>query len=252
MCRQWPPPPAISPWLAYPRSPSCCGPVGRDGPILSEFYTRAGMSFTLGGGVINGRVNQPGLVLGTGARVLLFNPEADSAWVVDVGVSTVSFNDTNPNPVILRNITRTVAVNTPTGNVAGTQTGTQNVQQFFPTLAVIPDGVNQTYFNLSLGKERYLWGSATCGQQSRCRVGWDVGGRYGSTRFDIVADRHRTDTVGGFFLAAHSDIEVPCGCCIMQFGGRAEYGYIWSDVLQSQNNTDLHSISLMLTAGLRF
>jgi hypothetical protein len=58
--------------------------------------------------------------------------------------------------------------------------------------------------------------------------------------------------VGGLFLSLHSDVEVPCGCCIFQAGVRAEYGYIWSDILQRHNDTDLESINLLFNAGLRF
>ncbi|MBY0232996.1 MAG: hypothetical protein K2W96_27255 [Gemmataceae bacterium] len=241
--------PTISSWLAYPRSPACCGPVGKNGPVMSEMYTRAGMSFTLGSGVINSRVNQPGLVLGLGWRTLLFNPAADRAWVIDLGISTTTFNDTSTGAVTLRNVPRNVTI--PTTTAAGS-TSTQTVQVIVPAFNVVPDGVNQTYFNLSIGRECYLWGNANCSQESRCRVGWDAGGRWGSTRFDLVAERHRTDTVGGFFLAAHTDLEIPCGCCIVQFGARGEYGYVWSDVLQSRNNTDLQTVSIMMTAGLRY
>ena len=45
---------------------------------------------------------------------------------------------------------------------------------------------------------------------------------------------------------------MPCGCCIVQVGGRVEYGYVLSDVLQARNNTDLQSFNFLLTTGLRF
>jgi hypothetical protein len=64
--------------------------------------------------------------------------------------------------------------------------------------------------------------------------------------------RHRTDVVGGMFGSIHTDVECPCHGMIFQAGLRAEYGYVWSDVLQRQNNADLMSINLMVNFGLRF
>lgn len=233
-----PPVAPISSWLAYPRGTLCCGNLGKDGPIFSEVYGRTGVSIPFGTGAVNGQMT-PGFILSTGARTLLFNPTADTAWVVDFGVSTVWYNTSTNDQYILFNSQRSFIVNG------------QQVRLAVPVQAVTPDGMNQTYFNLSGGQECYIWGNAFS-PGNRCRVGWDVGGRYGSCRFDLVNDRHRTDTVGGFFLAAHSDLEVPCGCCTIQVGGRAEYGYVWSDVLTSRNNTDLQTLNLMINAGLRF
>ncbi len=233
-----PHPEGISSWLAYPRSPSCCGPAGGHGPIFSEAYGRTGVAFALGTGAVGGQM-RPGVTIGMGARTLFFNLACDRAWVVDFGVSSVWHNAVSNDQFTLVNTDRVV-------NIGGNQ------QRFrFASFNVIPDGMNQTYLNVSLGQELYLWGSATC-EGTRCRAGWDLGGRYGSCRYDLIGERHRTDTVGGFFVAAHTDIEVPCGCCIVQAGGRVEYGYVWSDVLQSRNYADYQSLNILLTAGLRF
>ena len=56
----------------------------------------------------------------------------------------------------------------------------------------------------------------------------------------------------GVFLAVHSDLEIPCGCCIFQAGLRSEYGYTWADILQRQNNSDVQDINLLFNLGLRF
>ena len=50
----------------------------------------------------------------------------------------------------------------------------------------------------------------------------------------------------------HSDLEIPCSCCIIFAGIRGEYGYVWSDVLQRQNNSDIQTINLLFTLGTRF
>src|SRR5262249_59921218 len=57
-----------------------------------------------------------------------------------------------------------------------------------------------------------------------------------SAKMDLREIKHRTDVVGGFFLSAHSDVEIPCGCCIFQAGVRLAYDYIWTDILQSRND----------------
>ena len=83
-------------------------------------------------------------------------------------------------------------------------------------------------------------------------MGVDVGGRYGTEKLEVTNFRHLTDTNAGVFLAVHSDVEIPCGCCIFQAGLRSEYGYTWSDILQRQNNSDIQDISLLVNLGLRF
>ena len=45
---------------------------------------------------------------------------------------------------------------------------------------------------------------------------------------------------------------MPYGQCIFQAGFRAEYRYTASHILGSQNNTDLSTLSLMFTAGVRY
>ena len=64
--------------------------------------------------------------------------------------------------------------------------------------------------------------------------------------------RHLTDVIGGPYVAFRTDYEIPCGSCIYQFGLRAEWDYIWSDVLQRQNNSDVMDVNLLLTFGVRF
>jgi hypothetical protein len=182
---------------------------------------------------------RPGVTAALGTRALLFDTDLLRAWVFDVGISSVWHNAVTNDQYTLTNTERVVSI-------LGFQ---QRV--FQGAFNVTPDGMNQTYLNLSIGQEHYLWGSASC-EEARCRVGWDLGGRYGSCRYDLIGERHRTDTVGGFFVAAHSDLEVPLGCCIAQVGGRVEYGYVWSDVLQSQNYADYQSLNILLTAGLRY
>jgi hypothetical protein len=122
-----------------------------------------------------------------------------------------------------------------------------------PSVNVAIRDLNRTYVNLAVGREWYLWGSADCGKPDvNWRVGFDVGGRYGTENLEVTQFNHFTDTIAGVFGSIHSDLEVPCGCCIFQAGIRAEYGYTWGDILQNSTNSDVQDINLLVTAGIRF
>jgi hypothetical protein len=47
-------------------------------------------------------------------------------------------------------------------------------------------------------------------------------------------------------------VSFPCGCGWFVAGFRAEWGYVWSDILQRQNNSDLILINLLGSIGYRF
>lgn len=229
--------PGKSSWLTYARPAACCGPVGAHGPIGSEVYFRSGPSFPFGGFLASQL--KPGWVFEGGLRTLFFNPAQDAAWVVDGGISNVNYNSTTRDQAILRNFPLTI----------------QGLNQpiIIPEFPVTPGGLNQTFVNLAVGRECYLWGDASLAEQGPVwRVGWDVGGRWGSSKLGFREIRHRTDVIGGAFLAGHTDVQVPCGCCVLTFGLRAEYGYTWSDILQSQNDADVQAINVLLNFGVRY
>jgi hypothetical protein len=249
--------PGISSWLAYPRC-NCCGPVGDNGPIATEAYARTGVSVPFGPGVLAPHLT-PGFWMQAGGRSLFFDPPATAAWVVDLGLSTVWYGPDHPTFVTLHHIPGQMVTNPGTPFQSTT---TINLPDFsFRTGAL-----NQSFLNISLGRECYLWGTGSC--TTGCvgpnwRVGWDAGGRWGTAKLSIgervpLPDneltplRHKVDVVGGFFVALHSDLEVPLGCSILFAGFRAEYGYIWSDILQSQNNADIQSVNFLFNIGLRY
>ena len=101
------------------------------------------------------------------------------------------------------------------------------------------------------GREWYLFGSASSGC-TMWRFGFDTGGRWGSERADFNEIRHRNDMIGGIWAAAHTDVEIPWGCCVLQAGFRVEYGYTWSDILQIQNKSDVQDINILFNFGVRF
>ena len=113
--------------------------------------------------------------------------------------------------------------------------------------------LNRTYVNLAGGREWYLWGCADCSKPDvNWRVGFDLGGRYGTEKLEVTNFDHRTDVIAGTFGSIHTDLEIPWRCCIFQAGVRAEYGYTWGDILQRQTDGDVQEINLLITLGTRF
>jgi hypothetical protein len=137
-------------------------------------------------------------------------------------------------------------------NQLGSLPSTTPISEVVPALSASVASLNQTFMNLAVGREWYIVGNADCGDHWNWRVGADLGGRWGTCKLELNEITHRTDVIGGLFIAGHSDIEVPCGCAVLQFGIRTEYGYTWTDVLQSQNPGDFQSFSLLFNLGVRF
>lgn len=240
------PGPGLSEWILYPRSDGCCGPVGKHGPISSEVYFRNGVSFPIGAGIF-GSVMKPGYMIQGGVRSLFFNPAVDAAWTVDLGI-VASWYDANDNSggAIIRDF----VLRTPNG-----QGGFNS--QTIPEFPVTVSSVNHTGLNIGVGREWYLWGTPAvngtgCCDGPRWRIGADLAGRYSSSKVVLFEIRHKTDTVGGLFGSLHTDLEIPTGCCMFQIGFRAEYGIMFSDILQSQNDTNMQQINLLIHLGLRF
>jgi len=111
-----------------------------------------------------------------------------------------------------------------------------------------------TFVNIGFGREWWLLGSAIPGQQQgwNWRVGVDGGGRYGSAmvRFDQI--QHHTGVVGGMYAAIDSDLEHSFRCGVFFVGMRLEYDYIWTPLLQDQNNGNFQSLNLLFQTGVRF
>jgi hypothetical protein len=237
--------PGVSSWLAYPRPIGCCDLTGRNGPIGSEVYVRTGTSVPIGGGLF-GSVMKPGWDVEGGVRALLFNPEQTRAWTADLSVTNIHYYTSTAKSAPLINFASQVTIPSTTGGTPTTQTVI--IPQFFVT----PAGLNDTTVNLAFGRECYLIGAANTCSEPRWRIGGDVGGRWGSSRLDLVEIKHKTGSISGFFFSLHSDLEIPCGCCILFAGLRMEYGYTFSKILQQQNDTDLQVLNFVGTVGLRF
>jgi hypothetical protein len=266
----------LSDWLLYPRSPGCCGPVGGNGPIGSELFLRVGVVFPFGGSTLEKSLRD-GWDIDGGVRALFFDIPQTHAWTISLGVSNI-FNDGqgNPPPVTLHNVKTGLAL--PTGQSASSANSqaaqaaqalglpssvltqltsqiptTQGVTVVLPTVNASVASYNQTFFNLAGGRVWYLMGSGDCSyKECKWRIGWEGGGRWGTSKVEFNEIRHLTDTVGGMFTALYSDLEYPCQCAILQAGFRTEYQFIWGDPLQRQNEGNYQSVNLLLTAGVRF
>jgi hypothetical protein len=236
------PPPnfTLSKWITGEHSPGCCGPLG-GGPIGSEIYLRSGVSFPVGGGLSSSV--KPGWDIEGGGRVLFFNREVDAAWTVDCGLSYIFNPASDKNgPFTLFNVP------VQTVNAVG-----QATTLMVPNIDVTVGNLNRTYVNLAGGREVWLLGTADSSHHDlNVRVGWDVGGGWGTEKMELNELKHRNDIISRLFLSIHTDAEVPCGSCILQAGLRLEYGYTWGDALQSHNNGDNQDINLTATIGVRF
>jgi hypothetical protein len=233
-------PAGLSSWITYDRPAACCGPIGADGPITTEIFLRAGASLVLNDSTL-GRTVQNGWAVDGGARSLFFNAERTAAWAATYGVSNYNYHGTRPDIKIPLHIL--------VPNAAGTATPI-NFGTDVP--GVTMRDLNETFFNLGFGRDWWFWGSAYSCDGPLWRLGFDVGGRYGSGRVRLWELRHRTDVMGGVWVGVHSLWEVPCACGWFVAGFRAEWGYVWSDIMQRQNDSDLILINLLGQIGYRF
>ena len=232
----------LSRWILGERCPGCCGPIGLDGPIGGEVYLRTGVSFPINGGALSQGIDT-GWDIEGGFRSLFFNRDDDAAWTVDVSLTNI-FNPAS------KNAGQVTLTNVPfkTTDATGAAT-TVNV----PFINVTPGNLNRTSVNLAGGREMWLLGTADSSRNDlNLRVGWDVGGRWGTEKLEFNEIQHRTDSFGGVFVGLHSDVEVPCGCAVFQAGLRLEWSTDYSQILQNANNGNTMDINLMATFGIRF
>lgn len=232
----------LSDYILYTKH-GCCGPVGGDGPIRGEFYLRSGPSLPVEG-VYFGHTLETGWDIDGGGRILFFNTEGNSDWSVNFGLSNIRNQGQHSD---IKATLRGILV----PNAAGTATR-------IPSIDVSVMNLNRTFTNFGFGKEWYLLGGGGCADGS-CGPGgcaWiagiDAGGRYGTARLELNELRHRSDVIGGVYVALHTDLEWQCGnCCRFLAGFRAEWDYTWMDILQ-RTDADLEDVNLLFTIGVQY
>jgi hypothetical protein len=227
-----------SDWILYRKSETCCGPIGCDGPLKTEFFLRAGWSFPIGTGIY-GDTLTTGWAIEGGARLLFFNPTRDGAWSLGLSGSNIWNQGKNPNV----RIPLSILLPNAQGVVERVELGKGNLP------GVTVRDLNRTFVNVIVGKDWFLSGPV-----NNCtwnwRVGLDAGGRYGSASAQFHEIRARTDVIGGIFVGGHTDLDIPCGCCVFNAGLRTEWSYTWSDILQQ--SSDVEEINLLFTVGVRY
>jgi hypothetical protein len=238
------PVPQLSRWITGPGC-DCCGPLG--GRALGyEIYLRNGISLPFGSGPLAKDLD-PGWVIEGGARVLFFEPNKLAAWTVDLGIVNINNHASGDHPVTLNNISVPNPIAIPG----------QTLPPIIAPEAIISfDHYNRTFVSATFGREWYLWDPANTCDGLIWRAGIDAGFRYGTSKLDLQNRfpfaPHRTKVIGAPVVSVHSDVEWPCGACIYQIGFRAEYSFTFSEILQDQNDADVHDFMLMLNLGVRF
>jgi hypothetical protein len=240
--------PPYSPYINYPQSPCCCGPVGKcGGPFGYDVYIRGGLIFPIGSSIFD-KVLNTGWEIEGGGQLFMFNQPRTAAWIATMGVSNFYNRTGNFNiPVTLYNVA--VTLPPPPGSAFPIR-AVQNV----PAMNLTVNYLNMTFVNLGIGREWWLCGSADPGETTglNWRVGFDGGGRWGSAKVAFNEIQHKTGVVGGVDCAIFSNIEYPLRCGIPFAGVRFEYNYIWTGLLQRQNPGDFQSLNLLFQLGMRF
>jgi hypothetical protein len=226
----------LSSWITYSHC-DCCGPVGGDGPVTYELYTRTGPVFTFGDTILAKLLNSNvGWDFHIGGRTLFFDPGMDAAWTIDLSLS-YDYNQSKNNPMV------------PLVVAAPSQNGIPNPS--FVELVTLRN-VSRTCVNATAGREWYINAPASA-QGFKWRAGFDLGGRLGTAKANFAEVQHRTDTIYGVVGAVHVDVEKSCGCCCTFLAGlRLEYDYISMDILKELNHSNVEDINLLLTWGFRF
>lgn len=216
----------LSDWITYSHG-DCCGPMGANGPLGYELYLRTGPSLPVSGGFLHTTISA-GWELEGGGRVLFFNPDADKAWTVDVGMFYIYNNGGHPDiPFVLN------------GTLVNVKT------------------LHRHGVYAALGREWWLLGSARNGCRN-WRFGFDVGAQWARDRVDLnevapTGFQRQGDVLGGVVLALHSDLEFPIGCCCrFQAGVRAEWDYNWMDPFGDAEKGNVADVNLLMTFGFRF
>lgn len=233
-----------SPWCGDCPAGGCAGPVGANGPVTYEGYLRTGVSLMAGGGELTAVTKTFGWNVQGGTRTLFFNPAGDAAWVLDLGLGFTA----NAGRGASRPLNFEVGAEARGGGL-NRETFAVGVREF-----------RRTSFNFGIGRDFFLNGPGAVGCEpgyGNFRVGWDVGGRWGTSRVELEpfgdpgGFRHRQDVYHGLYGAGQATWEQPLGGWTFYLGGRAEWGYYWTNMIPP-NDGDFRDVNLLLLMGVRF
>jgi hypothetical protein len=233
----------LSDWIRYTRD--CCEGTHRKlTPLYTELYFSGGASFPVARNTsaFSGEL-ETGWTLMGGARGLLFNEDLTAAWVFDLHVINIhqyagAHNRAFPLTVFQNGVPTTSGVTPSAGG------------GFEPNFNL--EDVNRTMAGLGFGREWYLWKPADF-DGFMCRFGVDGGGRWGSERLNVVdgaRSAHKVGVIEGTYLAAHGDLEMPCGNVMFHAGMRLEWAYTFSNILE--RFSDVQDLTLLFTVGVRY
>jgi len=217
-----------SPWTG-PGGTGCCGPVGGNGPIETELFLRNGFSMLIQGGPLRDGLDGA-YTFSSGARSLFYNCAGDAAWTVEYGVDY--FYNRGGHAEIEYGIFGTIV----------------NIREY-----------HRAGVHIAGGREWFVFSPAyQCG--TNYRYGFDTGGRWMYSRLnfnnpEIVGPsfQRRSDVMGAFFVALHSDMEVPLNNCTTFITGlRAEWAINYTDVLPDYQPKEFQEIIFSWNLGLRF
>jgi len=205
----------------------CCGPVGANGPVGQEVYVRVGANFPLGNGLLARSLNT-GITTQVGGRSQFFDPAGDAAWAVDVHVQ-FQYNNADSQDVVT-----------------------------FRGEPVFVRELHRWAFGLGVGRDTFLSGAGFVGGtwDANFRLGWDVGGRWGSGHADLTplfepeGYRRHQDVFAQTFAGVMATMEVPVGGWTWIGGGRLEWAYTFSDIIPK--GASFHEINALAVCGVRY
>jgi hypothetical protein len=216
-------------WITYTK-PDCCGPIGRNGPIETEVFTRSGLSLPLSGGVFP-HVLETGWTIEAGGNSLFFNTAGDAAW--DLGLSVANSNNHGQHS----DVTIPYTVITSTGPVTSTATIRE---------------LNRTYAALGFGREWFFDRPVPFLGSHQVCFGIDGTGRLGTAMVEFAEFTHTTRITAGGGAALHSDLEFPCGGATFIVGLRVEWAANYSEILQKENDATLMDLNVVFNLGVRW
>jgi hypothetical protein len=221
------PPPVAGCGLPGPAG-DCCGPVGANGPIGQEIYVRFGANFPLGNGLLARSLNTAGHTVQVGGRSQFFDPPGDAAWALDLHLQ-YEFNNADAQDVVT-----------------------------FRGEPVLVRELHRWAVGLGGGRDMFLSAPGFVGGtwDANFRLGWDVGGRWGTGHVDLnplfepEGYRRHQDVFAQAFAGVLATVEVPVGGWTWVGGGRLEWDYTFSDLIPK--GSSFHEINVLLMCGVRY